>query len=150
MDVAYRNQAPVSVLGIAPALDGVAPDVLKEDCGGGSTAKEISHAQVPTFLLEFRRVDPKQPDAGSPDTGGPLALAVHNQRVTVRYAYRAGNIGMGGKGEHRHQGGSGPLQCGHGGMVHRIFVIGNGRASVIGTQYDLRYTRGQPPQGGKP
>ena len=28
--------------------------------------------------------------------------------------------------------------------------FGNGRASVIGTQYDLRYTRGQPPQGGRP
>ncbi len=37
---------------------------------------------------------------------------------------------------------------GHAWMVHRIFVIGNARASVIGTQYDLRYTREQPPQGG--
>ena len=125
MDVAYRNQAPVLVLGITSALDGVAPDVLKEDCGGGSTAKEISHTQVPTFLLEFRRVDPKQPDAGSPDTGGPLALAVHNQRITVRYAYRAGNIGMGGEGEQRHQGGGRAERdgqddgqaSGHGGMV---------------------------------
>ncbi len=26
-------------------------------------------------------------------------------------------------------------------MINRIFVIGNARASVIGTQYDLRYTR---------
>ncbi len=37
---------------------------------------------------------------------------------------------------------------GHAWMVHRIFTIGNARASVIGTQYDLRYTREQPPQGG--
>ncbi len=35
-------------------------------------------------------------------------------------------------------------------MVHRIFVIGNAHASVIGTQYDLRYTRGQPGRGGNP
>ncbi len=85
------------------------------------------------------------------EEGGPLALAVHHQRITVHHACRAGDIGVGGEGEQRHEGGSGdPLQCGHGGMVHRIFVIGNGRASVIGAQYDLRYTRGQPPQGGKP
>ena len=57
---------------------------------------------------------------------------------------------MGGKGEQRHQGGSGPLQCGHGGMVHRIFVIGNGSASAIGTQYDLRYTPGATSAGRKP
>ena len=63
---------------------------------------EISPARVPTFLLEFRRVDPKQPDAGSPDTAGPLALAIHDQRITVRYALRARNIGMGGEGEHCH------------------------------------------------
>ncbi len=101
-------------------------------------------------LLQFRRVDPKQPDAGSPDTAGPLALAIHNQRITVRHACRAGNVGMGGEGEQRHQGGSGPLQCGHGGMVNRIFVNGNARVSAIGTQYDLRYTRGHPPRGGNP
>ena len=41
-------------------------------------------------------------------------------------------------------------QCGHGGIVHRIFTIGNVYASVIGAQYDLRYTRRQPPQGGSP
>ncbi len=86
----------------------------------------------------------------SPDAAGPLALAVYNQRITVRYARRAGNIGMGGEGEQRHQGGGEPFQRGHDGMVHRIFVIGNARASVIGTQYDLRYTRGQPAQGGNP
>ena len=51
------------------------------------------------------RVDPEQPDAGSPDAAGPLALAIHNQRITVRYTSRAGNIGMGGGGEQRHQGG---------------------------------------------
>ena len=45
-----------------------------------------------------------EPDA-SPDTASPLALAVHDQRVTVGYACRAGNIGMGGESEHRHQGG---------------------------------------------
>ena len=39
---------------------------------------------------------------------------------------------------------------GHAWIVHRIFVIGNARASVIGTQYDLRYTREQLPQGGSP
>ena len=57
------------------------------------------------LLLEFRRVDPEQPDAGSPDTAGPLALAIHNQRVTVHYAHRAGNIGMGGEGEYCQKGG---------------------------------------------
>ncbi len=101
-------------------------------------------------LPEFRRVDPEQPDAGSPDTAGPLALAIHNQRIAVRYARWTSDIGMGGKGDQRHQGSGDPFQCGHGGMVHRVFVIGNARGSVIGTQYDLRYTRGQPPQGGKP
>ncbi len=106
---------------------------------------------LPTTLrVTNKRLDPKQPDAGSPDTAVPLALAIHHQRITVRYARRAGNFGMGGEGEHRHQDGSGPLQCGHVGMVHRIFTIGNARASVIGTQYDLRYTLGQPPRGGKP
>ena len=64
-------------------------------------------------------------------------------------AVAAGAVGLGGEGQQCHQG-SGPLQCGHGGMVHRIFVIGNARASVIGAQYDLRYTRGQPPRGGRP
>ncbi len=39
------------------------------------------------LLLEFRRVDPEQPDPGSPDTAGPLALAIHNQRITVRYTH---------------------------------------------------------------
>ncbi len=29
-------------------------------------------------------------------------------------------------------------------------IDGYARASVIGTQYDLRYTRGQPPRGGEP
>ncbi len=33
------------------------------------------------------------------------------------------------------QSGSGPLQRGHGGIVHRIFVIGNVCASVIGRQH---------------
>ena len=56
-------------------------------------------------MLQFRRVDPKQPDTGSPDTAGPLAFAIHNQRITVRHARWAGYIGMGGEGEHRHQGG---------------------------------------------
>ncbi len=59
-------------------------------------------------------------------------------------------IGEGWGGEQRHQGSGGPLQRGHGGMVHRISVIGNARASVIGAQYDLRYTQGQPPQGRRP
>ena len=45
--------------------------------------------------------------------------------ITVRYTSRAGYIGMGGEGEHHHQGGSDPLQCGHGRMVHRIFTLGN-------------------------
>ncbi len=36
VDKAYRDQAPVPVLGIAFALDGAAPDVLKEECGGGA------------------------------------------------------------------------------------------------------------------
>ncbi len=93
---------------------------------------------------------PKGEASASPDTAGPLALAIHNQRVAVRHACRAGNVSMGGEGEQRHQGSSGPLQCGHAWMVHRIFMIRNARASVIGTQYDLRYTRGQPPQGGSP
>ncbi len=47
-------------------------------------------------LLEFWRVDPEQPDPGPPSTAGPLALAIHDQRVAVRHAYRAGNIGMSG------------------------------------------------------
>jgi len=71
-------------------------------------------------LLEFRRVDPEQPDAGSPGTAIPLALAIHNQGITVRYTRRAGYIGMGREGEQRHQGGSGPLQRGHCGVVHRV------------------------------
>ncbi len=73
----------------------------------------------------------------SPDAASPFALAIHHQRVTVRYAYRAGNIGMGGEGAQRHQGSSGPLQRGHGGMVHRIFTIGTARASVIGKTVHL-------------
>ncbi len=110
------------------AFDGAAPDLLKEECGGGSPAKEVPAVGVLAFLLEFRRVDPKQPDAGSPDTAGPLALAVHNQRITVRYARRAGNIGMGGEGEHHQYGGSGDrLQCGHGVSVHRVYVNENPR-----------------------
>ena len=95
VDEAYRNQPPIPVLGVAPALDGAAPDMLKKECGGGSPAKEVSPIGVLARLLQFRRVDPKQPDAGSPDAAVPLALAVHNQRVAVRYARRAGNIGMG-------------------------------------------------------
>ncbi len=35
-------------------------------------------------------------------------------------------------------------------MVHRFSVIGNACASVIGSQYDLRYTRGNLPGGRKP
>jgi hypothetical protein len=45
---------------------------------------------------------------------------------------------MGREGDQPHQGSGDPFQCGHDGMVHRIFTIGNARASVIGTQYDLR------------
>ncbi len=81
--------------------------MLKEECGGGSSAKEVPAARVLALLLEFRRVYPKQPDAGSPDTAISLALAIHHQRVAVRYARRAGYIGMGGGGEQRHQGGGG-------------------------------------------
>ncbi len=69
--------------------------MLKKECGGGSPAKEIPAVGVLAILLEFRRVDPEQPDTGSADTAGPLALAIHNQRITVRYACRAGYIGMG-------------------------------------------------------
>ncbi len=65
-DKAYRNQAPVPILGVASALDGTAPDVLKEERGGGFPAKEVPAVGVLALLLEFRRVDPKQPDAGSP------------------------------------------------------------------------------------
>ncbi len=37
-----------------------------------------------------------RPDAGSPDTTGVSALAIHDQRITVPHARRAGNVGMGG------------------------------------------------------
>ncbi len=33
--------------------------------------------------------------SASPDTAGPLALAIHNQRVAVCHACRAGNVGKG-------------------------------------------------------
>ncbi|MFQ5763348.1 MAG: recombinase family protein [Rhodospirillales bacterium] len=65
--------------------------MLKKERDGGFPAKEIPAARVLALLLEFRRINPKQPDAGSPDTAGVSALAIHNQRVTVRYRYNVSN-----------------------------------------------------------
>ncbi len=87
VDKANSDQPPAPVLGIASALNSAAPDVLKEERGGGSPAKEVPAVGVLASLLEFRRVDSKQPDAGSPDTAGPLALAIHNQRIAVRHTH---------------------------------------------------------------
>ena len=58
---------------------------------------------TPAQIAEAERLAKEwKPDTGSSDATSPLALAIHNQRITVRYARRAGNIGMGGEGEHCH------------------------------------------------
>ncbi len=102
---------------------------------------------MPAFLPEFRRVDPKQPDAGSPDTAGPLAFAIHNQRITVRYACRAGNIGMGGEGEHHHQGGKAAEQGNAGAQSNLGAMYQNGQGVPQDYAKALQWYRKAAEQG---
>ncbi len=72
-----------------------------------------------------------------------LAAAVHNQRIAVRYARRAGNIGMGGDGEHCQQGGSGDrFQCGHGVSVHLVYA--NEKPRRLRAEDNYRNPAGSP------